>query len=143
MAEQRLKHVVFNIDSVLYFYDGELPVKEGVVTVPDGADVWAGAAWVQGYQIDADTGEPLSWTDVTERATRAVVAKSDKKGSAKSDEGSDAGRQPIQEDGLRTGEQPRADELPLEGDGSGDGDGAANGDAGSGTFGLADLDALR
>lgn len=143
MAEQRLKHVVFNIDSVLYFYDGELPVKEGVVTVPDGNDVWAGSAWVQGYQLDADTGEQLSWTDVTERATRAAVAKSDKKGSAKSDASSDAGRQPIQEDGLRTSEQPRADELPLEGDGSGDGDGVADGDAGSGTFGLADLDALR
>jgi hypothetical protein len=139
MAEQRLKHVVFEIDSVLYFYDGELPVEGGVVTIPDGADVWAGAAWVQGYQIEAETGEHVDHNTVVERARgTAAVAESDdddsdeESGEDDADEGADAGRQPAVEDGVRTSEQPRADELPLEGDGSGDGDGAADGEVEAG-----------
>lgn len=141
MAEQRLKHVVYVVDSVLYFYDGELPVKEGVVTIPDGKGDWAGAAWIGGYQIDAETGEQLDWTAVTERASAGEVAKSDKKDDA--DEGADVGGQSVSEDGLRTSEQPRDEGDAGSGADGGDGDGPADGDAaGAGALGLDVLDAL-
>lgn len=109
MAEVRLKHVVHEIDTVIFFYDGELPVVGGVVTIPDGNDNWAGAAYIHGYQIDPDTGEHLIYGDVVDRALASEVAKSDEKEDADEGaaEGSDAGGQPVSEDGVRTSEQPR------------------------------------
>jgi hypothetical protein len=63
----RLRHVTFAADSRIYFYDGELPVEAGVVTIPSGRPEWAAAAWVRGYRFDADTGEQLAPHQIQER----------------------------------------------------------------------------
>ena len=53
----RLKHSISSADEVLYFYDGELPVKQGVVSVPGDRPEWVRRAWIMGYDRDAKSGE--------------------------------------------------------------------------------------
>lgn len=58
----RLQHVNIRIDTNLYFYDGEVPVVGGVVTLDN--EVWARNAWLRGYRINADTGEQVLPGDI-------------------------------------------------------------------------------
>lgn len=67
MADIRLRHVTFAADTRMYFYDGELPVEAGVVTIPSGRPEWGAAAWVRGYRFDADSGEQLAPHQIQER----------------------------------------------------------------------------
>lgn len=70
MADIALKHVTFAADTRIYFYDGELPVVGGVVTIPSGRPEWGAAAWVRGYRFDANSGEQLAPHQVQERLTQ-------------------------------------------------------------------------
>lgn len=67
MADTRLKHVTLEIDTAIYFYDGELPVEKGIVTIPDGRAEWGGVAYLRGYRVDPDTGESLQPYQIKER----------------------------------------------------------------------------
>ena len=60
----RLKHSIHEADSVLYFYDGELPVKEGVVSVPADRPEWVRNAWINGYDRDPKTGEYIRFEEL-------------------------------------------------------------------------------
>jgi hypothetical protein len=104
----RMKHTIQRADGVIYFYEGELPVKEGVIEIPKDTkefDSWVRRAYINGYQLDPENDdEPFE--DV-ENALASGNKKSTKRKSAKSeketDEGSDSGRQPGDKDGVREG----------------------------------------
>lgn len=48
------------IDSVFYFYDGELPIEAGYVKVPRGNNTWAQRLLMNGYQWVGGTPEDFS-----------------------------------------------------------------------------------
>lgn len=117
---------------VFYFYDGEVPIKDGIVEIPLDRPEWVQRAYIMGYRYDPVSEEILTLDEALAGA-RAVVAPVEPESteSAGEDvEGTDAGRQPAGEDGLRESEQPRADSLPEEGLDGGVGDGAATSDGG-------------
>lgn len=128
----RLQHVNIRIDTNLYFYDGEVPVVGGVVTLDN--EVWARNAWLRGYRINADTGEQILPGDIVNHF--AVVETAAESGTeTDADEGAFAGGQPVLEDGVRTSEQPRDAGIPEGGADGGDGDGAPDGAADDGLAG--------
>jgi len=67
MADLKLKHIFLEIDTILAFYDGELPVVAGVVTVPSGHPEWVAQALRQGWEIDPETGASVSLEEGWER----------------------------------------------------------------------------
>lgn len=67
MANLKLKHPVFKEDAGIAFYEGDLPIIKGVVTIPNGKKEWAASAWLRGYRLDAETGQPLTPEEVQER----------------------------------------------------------------------------
>ena len=52
----KLKHTFFEGDRVFYFYEGELPVVDGVIAVPVDRPEWAQNAWIRGYRRNIESG---------------------------------------------------------------------------------------
>jgi hypothetical protein len=67
MADLAMKHRIYDIDSHVYFYDGSLPVKKGVITIPSGRWEWAANAYLRGYELDAETGKTLTPSEIHRR----------------------------------------------------------------------------
>lgn len=67
MAEIALKHRIYDIDSHVYFYEGSLPVKKGVIVIPSGNWEWAANAYLRGYELDPETGRTLSPSEIHEK----------------------------------------------------------------------------
>ncbi len=64
----RLKHTIWTEgEKTVYFYDGELTAKNGVISVPKDRPEWIRRAWVLGYQLNAK-GEPVDLTELTPEA---------------------------------------------------------------------------
>jgi hypothetical protein len=129
----RLRHQLHNRPPRLtfYFYDGHLPVDDGVIVIPDGRIVWAQAAWQRGYTINADTGQRVELYDLPGLVLSGQTAAE----TAESEEdvvGSFGRGQSPSDDGFRESEQPSAGESPDEGDGSSIGDGPTVRTEGSG-----------
>jgi hypothetical protein len=117
----KLKHMLYKVDLALYFYDGEVPVVDGVAEIPDDRPEWCLNAYHKGYRLDAETGaevDPNVWIE-------ALDPQSAKSAGVKS-ESTDSGRQPILEDGVRSIAQDGDGSLSEQGLGSGNGDGAAD-----------------
>jgi hypothetical protein len=53
-----LKHTIHSApEKTVYFYDGELIAKDGVIKIPADRPEWIRRAWVLGYRLDPKTGE--------------------------------------------------------------------------------------
>lgn len=94
MADLAMKHLTHEADAMVYYYDGELPVKAGVVVIPDGRDDLFTRVWQKGYRRDPVTGKDLNPEDA-----RALL--STESAEEKVDEAPDAGRQPADRDRVR------------------------------------------
>lgn len=60
----RLKHSITGGDSVLFLYDGELQVKDGVVSVPANRPEWVRRAWIEGFDRDPKTGDYIPFDEL-------------------------------------------------------------------------------
>ena len=56
----RLRHSIHSGNRMLYFYEGEAQVKEGVVELPLDRPEWIKRAWILGYQYDPESGKTLT-----------------------------------------------------------------------------------
>lgn len=64
-----LKHTIWTDgEKTVYFYDGEVPAKDGVISIPGNRPEWIRRAWVLGYQLDPKTGEQVDLTVLTPEA---------------------------------------------------------------------------
>lgn len=62
-----LRHTVWSEgEKTVYFYEGELVAKDGVVCVPADRPEWVRRAWVLGYRLDPDSGENKRLEDLIE-----------------------------------------------------------------------------
>ena len=62
-----LKHTIWTEgEKTVYFYEGELTAKDGVVSVPADRPEWVRRAWVLGYRLDPKTGEQTKIEDLIE-----------------------------------------------------------------------------
>ena len=62
-----LKHTIWHEgEKTVYFYEGELVAKEGVVKIPADRPEWVRRAWVLGYRLDPKTGEQTKLEDLIE-----------------------------------------------------------------------------
>ena len=50
----RLRHTTRGGDWAMYFYDGELPVVDSVLTIPADRPEWIKRAWIQGFRMTAE-----------------------------------------------------------------------------------------
>lgn len=115
-----------------YFYDGEVAISDGIVEIPLDRPEWVQRAYIMGYRHDPVTEEALTLDEALSgvRVSFAPAEPESTESAGEDNEGSDAGGQPAWEDGVREGEQPRADGLP-EGELDGSvGDGATVEDGG-------------
>lgn len=63
----RLKHTIWSEGTKqVYFYEGELTAKDGVVSIPADRPEWVRRAWVLGYRLDPESGEPQRLEDLIE-----------------------------------------------------------------------------
>ena len=92
----RMKHPAFDHDWTEYFYDGELTVTKGVVEVPSERPEWAQRLWILGFM---QTPEGVQITNIIEHID---VLKAQDAKEIDASEGADAGRQPNDQDGVRT-----------------------------------------
>jgi len=107
---------------MMYFYDGELPVEGSVLTIPADKPEWIQRAWIQGFRMTADgrviadlakhiraetAGEPAETPVEPETPTETAES-----GEENTDEGAAAGRQPVEDDGVRSSEPDRDGSLP-------------------------------
>lgn len=116
-----LKHIYPNElpNQKFYFYEGEVDVHFGVIELPrdPGFVHWVQRAWMKGYRLDPVSGRSYELDEL-------VAMLSTESAVEDADEGTDAGRLPAGEDGLREGELPRDESLSEEGLDGSDGDGA-------------------
>jgi hypothetical protein len=122
-----LQHTVYTVDGMFYFYDGELPMKAGVITVPNTRPDVIANAFKRGFQIDPKSGAPYSIEDlvdvyegtyVGDEPTQEAVSteQQDKKDDTNVTEKSPRRRrQPVAEDGVRPSEQASDTSVPVEG----------------------------
>jgi hypothetical protein len=111
MSNVRLRHSQFkDTNAFVFFYDGQLRAKDGVLEVPADKEPWVKRAWmVLGYNQKED-GTPLpKWSDV--QAYMNENAKSVKETPI---EGADAERQPDSTDRVRESEQEDEGSVPVE-----------------------------
>lgn len=136
----RLRHPIRKGDWMMYFYEGELKVRDSIIEVPAKRPEWVQRAWIMGFRTDVD-GRPVNDlaghvkrelardeepeptpVTVTVETVVAETAESDEEGTE--NEGPDAGGQPAGDDGIRS-DAPEGDAgLPEGGDDRGNGDGA-------------------
>lgn len=113
---------------VFYFYDGETPIKDGIVEIPVDRPEWVQRAYIMGYRFDPETEEVLTLAEAIAGGRKATVAPAEPESteSAGEDvEGSDFGGLPAGDDGVREGELPRDESVPVEGLDGSVGDGVA------------------
>lgn len=94
-----------------YFYDGEVAISDGIVEIPLDRPEWVQRAYIMGYRHDPVTEEALTLDEALTgiRVSFAPVEpESTESAGEEDDEGSDAGGQPVGEDGVRESEQPRS-----------------------------------
>lgn len=121
-----------------YFYDGEVPIKDGIVEIPLDRPEWVQRAYIMGYRHDPVSEEVLTLAEALS-GTRATPVTEETQATESTEsagddvEGSDAGGQPVGEDRVREGEQPRADIVPEERLDSSVGDGVAVAEEGNDT----------
>lgn len=111
-----------------YFYDGEVPIVDGTVEIPLDRPEWVQRAYIMGYRYDPVTEDVMTLDEALAggRAAAVAPAKPESAKSAGEDvEGSDVGRQPVGEDGVRESEQPRDEGISVEGLDGSDSDGIA------------------
>lgn len=94
---------------VFYFYDGEVPIKDGVVEIPVDHPEWVQRAYIMGYRHDPVTEEVLTLDEALAGGRVAVApAEPESTESAGEDvEGTDVGGQPVGDDGVRTSKPTR------------------------------------
>lgn len=63
-ANIRMQHTIHTADKVVYFYDGEVEAKEGIVSVPRNRPEWVRRAFVLGYRLNPNTGEEYRLEDL-------------------------------------------------------------------------------
>jgi hypothetical protein len=62
-----LKHTIWHDgERQVYFYEGELTAKDGVVKIPANRPEWVRRAWVLGYRLDPKTGDHVKLEDLIE-----------------------------------------------------------------------------
>lgn len=113
---------------VFYFYDGEVPIKDGIVEIPLSHPEWVQRAYIMGYRYDPVTEEVLTLDEALAGGRAAAVAPAEPESteSAGEDvEGTDVGGQPVGDDGVRESEPESTDSLPEEELDSSVGDGVA------------------
>jgi len=99
----------------MYFYDGEVEVRFGVVQIPSDRPEWLQRVFMLGYNRDLKTGKPLTWDQIQALAAgESTPAKEPEstKSAGEDDEGSDTRRQPARNDGVRKGDAPSGDSVP-------------------------------
>lgn len=122
---------------VQYFYDGRAEVKYGVIELPVDKPAWIDRAFMIGFRCDPESGRVLTLLEV-----RALARGDSAESTGETDEGSDGGRQPADEDGVRSSEQPRGEGLLVPVVASGVGDGAAEGTVGGSPV-VVEVDTVR
>lgn len=60
----KLKHPILTGDKMLYFYEGEAPVKGGVVEITTDRPEWIQRAWMLGYRLDPRTNKSLELAEI-------------------------------------------------------------------------------
>lgn len=65
-ANIRMKHTIHEADTTVYFYEGEVEAKEGVVSVPRDKPEWVRRAFILGYRLNPNTGEEYRLEDLNE-----------------------------------------------------------------------------
>jgi len=65
MADVRLKHMTFRGETTFPFYDGELKVVSGVITIPSGRYEWFSKAYQRGFRLDPETDLEVNLPEVT------------------------------------------------------------------------------
>jgi hypothetical protein len=111
MSNVRLRHSQFkDTNAFVFFYDGQLRAKDGVLEVPADREPWVKRAWmVLGYNQKED-GTPLpKWSDV-----QAYMNESAKSVKETPIEGADAERQSDITDGLRESKSKDEGSVPFE-----------------------------
>lgn len=118
MAELRLKQVGRFMTEWMYFYEGQAPVKDGVITLPltPAHLPWAQRAFLKGFRENPDTGEPVSMDDIINTyAALSAESSGDDTDVAETVDGADSGGQPPDSDGLRESEPQGGASVPEEG----------------------------
>lgn len=115
-----MKHVHWDHDWMEYFYEGETPVRGGVVEVPTNRFEWVMRLWMLGFKIGRD-GNLITDLETYFNEDKARDAK-----EKDASEGADAGRQPDAQDGVRTSTAKGRRSVPKRRNGSrrSNGDGA-------------------
>lgn len=114
MADIELMHITFRADTTFYFYEGELPVKDGVLTISDENQGLVRRAYALGYRLDPETGVELSPEAVQTRLetgdwpTAETYAAPTPDGTVDPEEDDDA--EPEGEDETE-GDEPEADDA--------------------------------
>lgn len=107
-----------------YFYDGEVPIKDGIVEIPVGRPEWIQRAYIMGYRNDPETeavitlAEALNGGVKENDSTPEAKPESTESAGEKPDEGSDSGRQPAGDDRVREGQPDSSESIPEQGVGS-------------------------
>jgi len=66
MGTVRLLHQLYRNDATFFFYEGEAPVKEGVLEIDTDErnfETWVRRAYLNGYTLNPDNGEPIGSVD--------------------------------------------------------------------------------
>lgn len=109
-----------------YFYDGEVPIENGIVEIPLDHPEWVQRAYIMGYRFDPVTEDVLTLDEAlaggrvasapVEQSAESAGETDGEEDDTNTDEGSDAGGLPGVGDGLRESEP----EGPLGDDQGGD-----------------------
>lgn len=98
MQTVKLKHGVFIVGKrIEYFYEGLLPVINGIIEIPLDKEHWIRRCWVSGYNRTPDDRILWDYTDVLKEIERQTA----ESGERDADEGADTGRQPETEHRVR------------------------------------------
>lgn len=94
---------------VFYFYDGEVPIANGVVEIPVDRPEWVQRAYIMGYRHDPVTEEVLTLDEALAggRVPVAPAEPESTKSAGDDIETVDAGRQPAGNNGVRTSKPTR------------------------------------
>ncbi len=87
-----------------YFYDGECPIVEGVITIPLDRPEWIQRAYLKGYRLDPVSEELLTIDEALAGGRAASPEPESTESAGEEVEGSDSGGLPADEDGVRESE---------------------------------------
>lgn len=127
-----LQHIVRRHgNQMVFFYDGALEAKDGLLTLPVDRPEWIRRAWVSGYRLLPDGTLLNGWGEIEAELSRLSTesANSAKSTEDKSVKDSGTGRQPAPRNGVRTTEQESSPSVPKSGSRSDSGGSADGGKA--------------